>query len=601
VKDSEAANFLEVSVLCRSAGACKRWSQWAGEYRGVEFTLKTQVDSYSAYLNDVIDHSRSAYVLCCHDDAWLPRQIALQVEDLITDLNERFGAENWGLASNAGITYPGMQQAIFVKGLLASLQCGQRSPLLAASVEGNLVLMNIEGLRNAGVHLPLIKDHSSGRYIYLSAECYLRGLLCIVDSRLFALEEPGRIHRNRQEWAATRELVDYWSRRFVNKEIPTINGMLNVYNNKNYEPHDVVCVKEEGREDYLLAIGNALVKSNFGSRSLSLTIIVRTQWKRELMLRRLLESVSAAYDHQKRALTLNRELKVLIVSDVAIKPDHSSVEEMVQEFHGLTIDSIFFSESNERFSRVHLLVQGITQADSDFFWIVDDDDLVMPTALEIIFAALLDPATLLIADSEVFLESSRTLDVSEALTISAYSKHVGRDYVFNFSGLNRVPICSVVYPSLVRDAIKGMSLTGDYYEDYALLITALTCKGVNITCVPQTICRISIREIGGGNTVTEVDRDRWYFSTVSFMNELLNSKRCGPQILWDVALQLQNTQNRLFSERWGSLKTKLVAMLRHGYLRLRPFMSQVKSSYPRIGKLIDRIIAVMRSYFPGLR
>ncbi|MGO8822670.1 MAG: glycosyltransferase family 2 protein [Desulfomonilaceae bacterium] len=600
MKDSKMSDFLNVSVLCRNAATYKRWSQWAVEYSDVEFTLKTQFDSYFKYLNDVIDNSRSAYVLCCHDDAWLPRQIALQVEDLITDLDSRFGNANWGLVSNAGITYPGMQPAIFVRERYGPIQHRHRSPLLVATVEGNLLLLNVEGLRNAGVRLPLINDYS-GHDIFLSAECYLKGLLCIVDSRLFALEEPGRTHKNLKKLASSRDLLDYWSKMFVNNGIPRINGILNVYDNKDHRPNHVVSVSEESRRDYFSLIDDAVANSNIGYRPLSLTIIVRTQWKRELMLRRLLASIAAAHDYQQKSITLNRELKVFIVSDVEIRPDHSSIEVIAQEFHGLNIDSSVCGESNERFSRVHLLVKGIMQADSDFFWIVDDDDLVMPAALTTIFSTLLDTSTLLIADSEVILESSRTLDVSEALTIPAHSKYVGRDYVFNFSGLNRVPICSVVYPSLVRYAINEMSFHGDYYEDYALLITALTCKEVNITCIPQTICRVSVRGIDGGNTITEVHRDRWYFSTVSFMNELLNAERCGPQILWDITLQLQNAQNRLFSERWGSFKTKFIAMLRHGYLRLRPFMSQVKSSYPKIGKLIDRIIAAMRRLFPGLR
>ena len=523
---------FQLSVWLRKADSRDRWDKIAGEYVGLSFSLNQGPQSYWEHINGLISSSSYKYVLCSDGYGWIPKDIASRSLDLVIDLERLFGSSSWGVASNAGIIYPGLVPKIFVRGRYGLSQHRYKSPLIAAFLEGNLLFLNIGSLRKMAIQIPAA-GYDVGHDVILSSECYRKGLICILDSRLFSVESRGEGFEGIDKLESCKPLRRYWRSTFpanpilrIEGSIPSDQAMQSGASLKTGKFATAAC-------DYLSTVRRAVLTSTHVRRPLSLSIIVRTIWNRDFMLKRLLHSIEKALETQTNEFPVTYRVEVLVVSDQLPNPEYDPFEFLKTSYPTIHLRNLYFPASDEHYSRVHLLIKGLMASESDFFWLVDDDDIVCPDALTHIFSSIIDSKTLIIGDTEEFLERNEIVCYEKALLATALRKYKSEEYVLNISGLNHVPICGIIYPSCVKASLNDARMYGDYYEDYALSMIALCSKDINVFCLNSTICRISKRG-PGHNTTSETNRDWWNFSITTFLTEIINNADCGPQIMYDL-------------------------------------------------------------------
>jgi hypothetical protein len=103
-----------------------------------------------------------------------------------------------------------------------------------------------------------------------------------------------------------------------------------------------------------------------------------------------------------------------------------------------------------------------------------------------------------------------------------------------FGGENSVPVCGVIYPRpLMRARLDKVKARTSYYEDYFLLLTALSAPKICIEQISRLCCGISVR--GADNSVTEEDRSIWNISLATVLGEIQANPDLAIGVAWDVA------------------------------------------------------------------
>lgn len=268
----------------------------------------------------------------------------------------------------------------------------------------------------------------------------------------------------------------------------------------------------------------------------SLSIITRTQFNRMHLLRRLLASAT-------RATVRDIEMEILLCSDAPSNVAASAFDLLRLEFPSLNIRLV---ESNgQRPSRVRNLLSGITAANGDFCWMIDDDDYLDILSLRNVSEALFPGITpCLCVASQCHQERWSSVDTDHPiLSLSTPSNRwEPSGWRTLATGINSVPICGVIIPTLfLQKCVSSLKFDHDLSEDYTIFLRLFSHPDVPPIIECSFVgCHISIRA-GSDNSVTAPDRTQWTRDIHGHLFDLLYSETTKSMGAWQVfSAQFQN-------------------------------------------------------------
>ncbi|MEM7188119.1 MAG: glycosyltransferase [Pseudomonadota bacterium] len=318
----------------------------------------------------------------------------------------------------------------------------------------------------------------------------------------------------------TKELGAHFADRLPGVTLSTLSGDVQVRAENVPDTAAFTIDLEASRED---AIGAAC-------DPLSISIIVRTQFTRAHLLRRLLTSLT-------RARLSEMVLEVVLASDAAPEICAAETDLLQRDFCNLPIRLAINDDAEGIPSRAANLLAGINEATTDYIAIVDDDDYVDLFAFETIRQALFDGSRPLIVvaagvHDEIWEETpSGRWVLTSSTPRDGYSASGWRDM---FGGVNRLPICSLLIPRqrLIK-RLNDFRFRHDLSEDYALFLLVLTDPEVPaIAEIDHPFCHISIR--GSENSVTMPDRRGWVGDITAFLSDLTQTSTVAGPGLWQL-------------------------------------------------------------------
>jgi Glycosyl transferase family 2 len=267
------------------------------------------------------------------------------------------------------------------------------------------------------------------------------------------------------------------------------------------------------------------------SRPISLSIIIRTQFNRDALLRRALSSIL-------RAKITDYEIEVILSTDIDRDFANNQYLIIKEDFGELNL-KISVGDRPE-FSRVGNLLSGILASTKEYCFVLDDDDFLTADAFLMIRDKYYISGTpIYFVTSEVRTEkwtNSGDREIcSSSVTLKTYPATAWRSLM---NGSNTVPICGCVMPrSLLLSALEKFSFKYDLSEDYTLFLLLVTMQEIpEISEIDEPFSVISIREDLKQSTSMN-DRRPWVRDITGFLADLfINQKIIGPGAFQRVAL-----------------------------------------------------------------
>lgn len=516
-------------VVCRSEDIASRWKSLSVHYAGLE--IRCLVGELSLYnvINRAIADAQHEHVMIIHDDVWPSTEIGKNVSALIFDLDLKY--KNWGLCGNVGVRWDGVVSARHITdphgGPIPFV-----GPRPVTSIDGNVMLLNCRNLRQKGLtEIPDLGGYH-GYDLVLSYEALRHSLTVLVDPRLYVKHTSGGNQQAFDNFAKIGELSSYLSENFVDHRFDTVNGPITLDDRQNY-PFLTDINKSVGQTSshhvrVLDCYDQALGEARNGN-SLSLTLVVRTQMKRRALFERLAISVSQAVADARDLI----DVKLLVVSD---QPSEALVS-FLQPFHEITsplkIDHITVGMPTGRASRVELALEAFSKLNAGYVWFIDDDDYLLPNSIRAVARTLIDTQNyMLTVDCLRMIEVWEGQEANETLKKSTTLDRTDGSLVYRaFDGDNFVPFCGVVFPcEAMRSKLQGVSARMSYYEDYFLLLLALSVPAMCCETISEMCCGISVR--GADNTITEKDRTVWNISHSTVLGEILANPSLSVPVAW---------------------------------------------------------------------
>ena len=252
---------------------------------------------------------------------------------------------------------------------------------------------------------------------------------------------------------------------------------------------------------------------------MTLSIVVRTIFKRHYLLQRLLASIV-------RALSPAVTVEVLLSSDINPERARADFKMTQQKFPMLNLKLALHNpdESAGTASRVRNLMLGVEKASSEYVWLMDDDDFIDPLAFEHLAAQLyFGVRPLFFVGSSIHREEWEVQDdgravLSNSSVIGAWSADAWRQL---FEGVNKVPICGVIAPrARLLKALKSIPFRHNLSEDYVMHLALLLDRELPpIVELHQSFSHISMRG-AEDSTMESSDRSRWCQDIFGFLHDL---------------------------------------------------------------------------------
>ena len=516
---------MKVFVLCRSEEVARQWRERGALYEGIEIDTGVGYSSFYTYINEVIGRGGDAPAVICHDDVWFGTEFARLVGELVADLDRDW--PNWGVCGNAGVQWDGGATYRHLYDPHGGPQRAAGSKP-ALGIDGNMMLLNLPRIRDAGVRVPELGGFHGYDFI-LSLECLRGGLAVLVDQRLLTMHLSKGDGGGFDSFGRSETFQRYFGERFVNNHLCTINGLIDTSGAVSYDYVASPGTRTE-QADVIRLFDNALASARRDRRPV-VTIVCRTQLNRPEMLTRAVTSFAVAANEAPDLV----HLAVRIVSDRSAEQLDAEMGRLKALAPALDLEGWHLTVREGRHSRVDLLLGAIERAEGDYLWFVDDDDFVVPASLRPIGRAVQTGRPfLVVGNSSHYDEEWSNGDGPRTLKSSRFARTLPAGGVFTaLMGDNATPICSILFPtSVMRERTADVRARGDYYEDFFLLLRALTAHGVEVLPINATFCGISVR--GTENTIGAVDRSRWHLSYATFMGELLSRGDDTP-FMWQLA------------------------------------------------------------------
>lgn len=500
-------NSFEIYRLCRDLETLKRLEKEEKKYGLPKTHHDLNRDLYS-FINETIKDCPRDYALICHDDVILPQNISSNINRAIEDANKSFGERKWGVLGNAGVEAVSKKTCSFIADSHTSiLPYHTESPLIAESLDGNTLLLNIKSLRERNISLP---KSLKGFHLYdliLCMECYKEGLICGITSWLYVKHNSPGNYETFVKAYKEKQFQNYFKESFSNHIITSIND--NIYIDRDYRHLHKNSKNLLSYEETV----QKTISSLFQNSDIQLNILVRLH-KESRKIFRLLDTIEMF----RRNLNNKVDLHLFLgINNISEKEISQFIQEIKNQYADLNIQDIYVKESVRRYPRVNAIAQVINNIENDnsYTWIVDYDDFVMPELAKQI-QWVLSNNDIVVGNSCVFNEKWDTKKTPLTSEFSFIMEGTNADKLL--TGTTFIPICSIIYKtSILKKIFKENELLGDYFEDYTIAILAM--KDFSYKCFPLSFAGISYH---GKNTVLEKDRGHWDYSYATFLSEIIN-------------------------------------------------------------------------------
>lgn len=483
---------------------------------GKQNILKS-TNSLSELVNLLIEESGEEYLLLHRPEVIVDEGLLAVLADVIADLNKRYS--NWGVCGATGVRWDGAKSYWYVRRkprAPESSTCAR--PVI--SVGSEVLLFNVRYLSSIGCRIEANTDHWFEVGPLLALECLLRNSCVLVDPRLMVVdggEEPSIEEAEALKSTARKNLI--------NHKIPTPYGAL-VIDGVNFQEYLALPPVAHGKKD-LMTLFDSSLRAARDASPITVSIACRSQLSRPYLLERAMLSFAAAQEACPSWLAM----KVVLLSDRPHVELTKATELLKARFPSLSIADLHVGSRSRQTSRIDHLLTAIDSLESDFIWFIDDDDFVMPGALQALARTLIPGApVLLLGTSEVLDEQWTDSQLARFQSLARFPS----SRVFEvFKGENYVPICSMLVPTkLARERCAEVTASGEYLEDYFILLRLLTSQRVEVEMLPAAIAGISLR--GTENTVRQSKNDTWTSSYAQFVGEILRAEDSNNPLLWQL-------------------------------------------------------------------
>lgn len=501
---------FKIYRLCRDKQTIHRIKEEEKRYSLPSSILKTGGDLFT-FINEIIAHCQSDYALICHDDVILPKTITANVETCIEEIDNYIGKKNWGIAGNAGVEYLSKH----VHTLLSDphtkyLPPKYTKPIIAESLDGNTLLLNIKNLRAQNVLLP---QELKGFHLYdliLCIESYKKNLACLISPALYVVHTSRGNYKAFQDAIKDPNIQNYFKTNFSNHTITSINDNIAICQDYSY-----LSLRETLKKSFENLV-NSTVQNIFKKKSGELNIIVRIH-KKSHQIVRLLNSINILRANTPMNIKINT---VLSVNNIAKKNIQHFINYIKKQFTSLHIVDLYLTQTDERYPRVASLAHAVnycySQNKTSYSWFIDYDDFVFPD-LGNYLTYLLFQSEIVTGKSIIFNEEWDDTHVTPAKSIiqGTYDSDLAHRII---TGSNFFPICSAIYKTtILKQVFDTTNLYGDYFEDYAIAL--LTFPNYDVISTKISFAGISYH---GTNTTLEEDRTHWNYSYATFLSEIIN-------------------------------------------------------------------------------
>jgi hypothetical protein len=376
--------------------------------------------------------------------------------------------------------------------------------------------------------------------------------MVLVDPRLYVRHTSSGNQQAFDNFVKNGALTNYLSDSFSDYRFDTVNGQIVLDDRQDY-PFLTDIEKSapliSSRHVRLLdCYDHALAEARRNS-PIKLTLVVRTQMKRKALFDRLIGSVSQAIADAADLI----EVKLLVVSDQPNKALESFLEPFREITSSPTIDHLTVCMPTGRASRVELALKAFSHANTDYVWFIDDDDYLLPNSVRAVARTLIcAPTYMLTVDCLRMTEIWDGREANEELKESVILDRTDGSLVYRaFDGDNFVPFCGVIFPcGAMEKKLQGVSARMSYYEDYFLLLLALSIPTMCCESISEMCCGISVR--GADNTVTEKDRTIWNISHSTVLGEILANVSLSLPIAWAKSRTPTSVGRELYSTIFAS-------------------------------------------------
>lgn len=480
-------------------------------------TFDADTTELAQRVNVGIKQEPSPYLLLVNEGVIVDEALSKSIEELIAELNRDYG--NWGVCGATGVRWDGERTYWYIRRVPHNPEAGV-CPKPVISVGSEILLLNLEQLRAKGCFLAEAPCHVNEIGPQLALECLRKQLCVLVDRRLMVVDTTPEVESG--EYDAVAQMLQ---EHFVNHQLQVPSDIVKVPQVAYQEFLSLPPVSHQRRD--VISCYDAAIANSRESRPLSLTIACRSQLNRPHLLERTMLSCAVA----KAECPVNFELRVALISDVLSESLDAETARLKQRFPSLDIKGLHVTPRSRETSRVDHLLSAIAALTSDYIWFVDDDDFVMPGAVQALARVLVPNAPVVfVGSSDVFEERWSGGELRDFIQVGAHSSR----HVFDvFQGENFVPICGMIIPTvLARERCNSVAATGEYLEDYFILMQLLTSPRVEVEILSMPISGVSLR--GQENTVREKQRDTWNRSYAQFVGELLRSSASANPLLWQM-------------------------------------------------------------------
>lgn len=471
----------------------------------------------SDVVNSLIQKATTPYLLLHRPEVLIDDGLLAAIEGVVEELNRDYS--NWGMCAATGVRWDNEKTYWYVRRVPQNPETGV-CPKPVRMVGSEVLLLNVQQLKDSGCAI----THRTNQWFeigpLLALECLLRETCVLVDRRLMVVD--GGEAPNLE----LAEALPLFSREhFINHRLALPDGVVSVHG-VSYRDYLALPPVPYGKKDLISCHDNALRIAR-ESRPTRLTIVCRSQFNRPHLLERALLSFVAAQMECPSWLSL----EVVVISDQHKERIQSEVALLQEKFPSLNLSGLHVHSRSRETSRVDHLLTAIREIETDYIWFIDDDDFVMPGAVPALARTLVPNAPLVVVGTsevldEEWIEGQLTRFQSLASFLSSKVFEV-------FKGENHVPICSMVVSSaLARERCKGVAASGEYLEDYFILMRILTAPRLEVEVLPVTLAGISLR--GTENTVRESVREKWNRSYSQFLGEILRSEDSANPLLWQL-------------------------------------------------------------------
>ncbi|MBP7734469.1 MAG: hypothetical protein KA369_00720 [Spirochaetes bacterium] len=477
-------NF-EIYILCPDEdGGRRKEALFAG--LGLPAPRVRTGTDYYAFINSVIADCPAGYALICHDDVVVPANIREQVACSIGNADEEFGADNWAFMGNAGIDSLNYRALRFVKDPGdGPLPWTNIRPYPAVHLDGNLLLANVGNCKKRGFAMPSELAGTYGYDLVLVMESYMKGLVCAIDSALFAIHEGTG---DAEVYASGRiepGLLDYLKKRFINHSFITLRGLISIDNTIDY----LIRIGTDPRKCfYTHWVQPTLAGLYSGKKRKKVHLVTMMDGRREETIRRFLDSVRIAAAVAAGAVDIAVHL-ILNREDRGVR-DKLSL--MAAEYQGLSIgitDAIQqCGKDAELVSAFATMLKNNIDGDECYYWFVRSEDFVMPSIFPY-FPQILHESMVAAGDVQFFDERWDDSGRSVPSLVRRRERLESRTYCTGLVGKQNMPASGLIYPvRLIKDYLYDENGAISQYDDVFLMKIAFRAAVDTVPLVAAGMC-----------------------------------------------------------------------------------------------------------------